>query len=136
MHESLVLCVTYFGSEHRMRRECSCRILACRLGIKALSDLMGPVLETGSGWQEPDAAAGGVVANAGQTLNEASSPHVEDNEQGLLDKLWLCDREYLLKRGNSLWLVRVCRQGKEVCQRELTGDLRRGVHPGAWSSGH
>lgn len=32
--------------------------------------------------------------------------------------------------------VRICRQGKKAWQRELTGDLRRGVHPGAWSSRH
>lgn len=85
-----------------MRREARCRILKCRLGIEALSDLIGPVLETGSGWQEPDVATGSVVGNAGQTLVEASSPDVEENEQGLLDKLWLCDHEYLLKGDNNL----------------------------------
>lgn len=42
------------------------------------------------------------MGNAGQTLVEASSPDVEENEQGLLDKLWLCDHEYLLKGGNNL----------------------------------
>lgn len=72
----------------------------------------------------------------GQTLIEASSPDVEENEQGLLDQLWICDHECLLKGDNHLWSVRICRRGTEACQRELTGDLRRGVHPGAWSSRH
>lgn len=64
--------------------EGGCRILECRLGIKALSALTGPVLETGSGWQEPRAAAGSAVGNVGQTLDKASSPHMEENEQGCL----------------------------------------------------
>lgn len=83
MNESLVLCVTYVGSEHRMRRE-GVESWECRLGIKALSALTGPVLETGSGWQEPRAAAGSAVGNVGQTLDKASSPHMEENEQGCL----------------------------------------------------
>lgn len=46
---------------------------------------MGQVLESGSGWQGPGTVVGSMVGTRGQRLIEASSPGVEENEQGLLE---------------------------------------------------
>lgn len=120
MNESLVLCVTW----HWVRtqdEEGGCRILECRLGIKALSALTGPVLETGSGCKSHVQLQVVRWVTWGQTLDKASSPHMEENEQGCLISFGFVIVSTYQKGGNNPWLVRICRQRKEACQRELTG---------------
>lgn len=101
MNESLVLCVT----SHWVRtqdEEGGCRILECRLESRRYQ------LWRGRFWRF-SGVAGKSHGLATQVVRwvtwdkhstRASSPHGR-KWAGLLDKLWICDCEYLSKGGNN-----------------------------------
>lgn len=84
---------------------------------------MEEVLESESGWQEPNTAEGGVVGTGRQRRTEAVD--LKKRSRGYLrDELWFCGLGDLIQGGGHQWLVRICRLRKEACQLE-------GTHRGA-----